>query len=301
MPQPARASVPRRLRPPRDRPVRGGGDERSTSLSPRSPPACWPARARPSRRCARRAMPSAASRISAGTTWATSRRVRRADLPEHVPSSIAALTPAPKPRPSRRHDAEPEVVAQQRAIAESFDAERSRPRPSAERRAEAEPAPSRVVARSGAGRRAAQRRGRAAGRAGQEGRLHAAPRRRAPSAPAPRHRGHRPLGAADRDRGARPIARRPFPKSKRWPSGFPPRAASEAEPEKAEAMNQDRLQGRRLDADRRDDDGRASAPSRTRCAASTTRSAPPARPTARPRSCTSRPRARCSGPARRRR
>lgn len=57
------------------------------------------------------------------------------DLPEHVPSSIAALTPAPKlakPVPSEvdgaapseaEEPAEPEVVAQQRAIAESFPAE----------------------------------------------------------------------------------------------------------------------------------------------------------------------------------
>ena len=37
-----------------------------------------------------------------------------AGLPEHVPSSIAALTPLPK-------SDEPPVVAQQRAIAESFD------------------------------------------------------------------------------------------------------------------------------------------------------------------------------------
>jgi len=37
-----------------------------------------------------------------------------AEQPEHVPSSIAALTPLPK-------TGEPEVVAQQRAIAESFD------------------------------------------------------------------------------------------------------------------------------------------------------------------------------------
>lgn len=46
------------------------------------------------------------------------------DLPEHVPSSISALTPAPKlPRDEAQAD-EPEVVAQQRAIAESFpDAE----------------------------------------------------------------------------------------------------------------------------------------------------------------------------------
>ncbi len=41
-----------------------------------------------------------------------------AALPEHVPSSIAALTPAP--RPARE---EPPVVAQQRAIQESFDGE----------------------------------------------------------------------------------------------------------------------------------------------------------------------------------
>jgi hypothetical protein len=42
------------------------------------------------------------------------------DLPEHVPSSISALTPAPKlPRDGAQAE-EPEVVAQQRAIAESF-------------------------------------------------------------------------------------------------------------------------------------------------------------------------------------
>jgi hypothetical protein len=40
------------------------------------------------------------------------------ELPEHVPSSIAALTPAPK-HPAQEVP-EPEVVAQQRAIAESF-------------------------------------------------------------------------------------------------------------------------------------------------------------------------------------
>lgn len=49
------------------------------------------------------------------------------DLPEHVPSSIAALTPAPKLAKAAPSDAEepaePEVVAQQRAIAESFPAE----------------------------------------------------------------------------------------------------------------------------------------------------------------------------------
>ncbi len=42
------------------------------------------------------------------------------ELPEHVPSSISALTPAPKlPRGDETAE-EPEVVAQQRAIAESF-------------------------------------------------------------------------------------------------------------------------------------------------------------------------------------
>ena len=41
-----------------------------------------------------------------------------AEAPEHVPSSIAALTPAPKPLVD-----EPSVVAQRRAIAESFDGE----------------------------------------------------------------------------------------------------------------------------------------------------------------------------------
>lgn len=53
------------------------------------------------------------------------------DAPEHVPSSIAALTPAPRhigpvetAETSEPAEAvEPEVVAQQRAIAESFEAE----------------------------------------------------------------------------------------------------------------------------------------------------------------------------------
>jgi hypothetical protein len=48
------------------------------------------------------------------------------DLPEHVPSSISALTPAPKlPRGDEpvEQPGEPEVVAQQRAIAESFPPE----------------------------------------------------------------------------------------------------------------------------------------------------------------------------------
>ena len=49
------------------------------------------------------------------------------DPPEHVPSSIAALTPAPrhgKPVPGDAEASEePEVVAQQRAIAESFETE----------------------------------------------------------------------------------------------------------------------------------------------------------------------------------
>ena len=53
------------------------------------------------------------------------------DLPEHVPSSIAALTPAPRHAKPVLSDAaggvegaeEPEVVSQQRAIAESFETE----------------------------------------------------------------------------------------------------------------------------------------------------------------------------------
>lgn len=44
------------------------------------------------------------------------------ELPEHVPSSIAALTPAPK-HPAPADSPEPEVIAQQRAIAESFEPE----------------------------------------------------------------------------------------------------------------------------------------------------------------------------------
>ena len=44
-------------------------------------------------------------------------------LPEHVPSSISALTPAPKLPRSGEPVEEPDVVAQQRAIAESFPPE----------------------------------------------------------------------------------------------------------------------------------------------------------------------------------
>jgi hypothetical protein len=68
------------------------------------------------------------------------------DLPEHVPSSIAALTPAPRHPKSAAEPVEPvepEVVAQQRAIAESFPAEVE-----AEAQAEAEeeaPTPPAVV------------------------------------------------------------------------------------------------------------------------------------------------------------
>ena len=49
------------------------------------------------------------------------------EMVEHVPSSISALTPAPKPF---RAEVEPlPVVAQQRAIAESFDVEEGEPAP----------------------------------------------------------------------------------------------------------------------------------------------------------------------------
>ncbi|TMJ18823.1 MAG: hypothetical protein E6G92_03055 [Alphaproteobacteria bacterium] len=44
------------------------------------------------------------------------------ELPEHIPSSIAALTPSPRGGGVAEPD-EPEVVAQQRAIAENFESE----------------------------------------------------------------------------------------------------------------------------------------------------------------------------------
>ena len=56
------------------------------------------------------------------------------ELPEHVPSSISALTPAPKS--AQPEATEPEVVAQQRAIAESYAAESH-----ADEEAEPEPEP----------------------------------------------------------------------------------------------------------------------------------------------------------------
>jgi hypothetical protein len=46
----------------------------------------------------------------------------QATPPEHVPSSIAALTPAPKPQESGQFNGTPVPVEQQRAIAESFGA-----------------------------------------------------------------------------------------------------------------------------------------------------------------------------------
>jgi len=74
------------------------------------------------------------------------------DLPEHVPSSIAALTPAPKLAKVEAKAEEPEVVAQQRAIAESFPPEQelepeAEPEQHAEVEAEAPPrhAPAQVV------------------------------------------------------------------------------------------------------------------------------------------------------------
>lgn len=52
-----------------------------------------------------------------------------APLPEHVPSSIAALTPAPK----LARIEEPAVAAQRRAIAESFDAIEAEEEPAPEK------------------------------------------------------------------------------------------------------------------------------------------------------------------------
>jgi hypothetical protein len=60
------------------------------------------------------------------------------DMPEHVPSSISALTPAPKS--AQPEAAEPEVVAQQRAIAESYAAEAA-----AEADPEPTPAPAEIA------------------------------------------------------------------------------------------------------------------------------------------------------------
>jgi len=76
------------------------------------------------------------------------------EMPEHVPSSISALTPAPRPAQPEPVEpvepAEPEVVAQQRAIAESFGAEsfaaEPAPAPDEPMPAPAEAAPAEIVA-----------------------------------------------------------------------------------------------------------------------------------------------------------
>ncbi|HYJ53569.1 MAG TPA: hypothetical protein VEW04_10405 [Allosphingosinicella sp.] len=58
------------------------------------------------------------------------------ELPEHVPSSIAALTPSPRGG-SAPDQEEPEVVAQQRAIAENYDYEEAEEAEEIEQEAEA--------------------------------------------------------------------------------------------------------------------------------------------------------------------
>ncbi len=172
-----------------------------------------------------------------------------AELPEHVPSSIAALTPAPKP--VRHADAdEPEVVAQQRAIAESFEQE---PEPVAEPELEPapRPAPAEIVrlprrtAPVATGRKAAFTL-----------RLDAEP----PFAAAARHRGHRPLGAADRHRRARRSARLHSRSRSAGRAGSRLGRETELKSEKARRDEQDRLQIRRLDRDRQHDDGRLHHP-----------------------------------------
>lgn len=64
-----------------------------------------------------------------------------ADVPEHVPSSIAALTPAPRHPQAEAEIPEPEVVAQQRAIAETFEPEDITEPAPVERAPEPAPAP----------------------------------------------------------------------------------------------------------------------------------------------------------------
>jgi hypothetical protein len=58
-----------------------------------------------------------------GPVQAPVEELEEEDLPEHVPSSISALTPAPKLPRTEEAAEEPDVVAQQRAIAESFPPE----------------------------------------------------------------------------------------------------------------------------------------------------------------------------------
>ena len=168
------------------------------------------------------------------------------DLPEHVPSSIAALTPAPKHR-----QAVPSEPRRRRA------ARRARGGRAAARHRRELPAPRSRPRPSRGGRRRGAGRGRAAAasapgasrpsRSGPQGRLHAAARRRAPSAPAARHRGHRPLGAADRDRRARRVARVHSRSRSAGRAGSRPPRRSGAEPRKGQRHEQDRLQDRRLD------------------------------------------------------
>ena len=74
------------------------------------------------------------------------------ELPEHVPSSISALTPAPKP--AQQEAPEPEVVAQQRAIAESFAAEAA-PAPADAAPAEVVALPRRSVPAAASGQKSA--------------------------------------------------------------------------------------------------------------------------------------------------
>ena len=221
-----------RLRPARGRPVREARDERSTALRL--------ALLRPARPQGRGQAGHAPAGLRPAWRFRGSRLERHGprspptelehDLPEHVPSSIAALTPAPKPDPPRE-----ERARGRRAAARHRRELRGRERRGrAKRRARTEERPRRRRSGQGAGpgRAAAQARRARRRRRRPQGRLHASARRRAPSAPAPRHRGHRPLGAADRDRARSTSCSPPFPKSKRWPSG------SRARPSQAELSQQ---------------------------------------------------------------
>ena len=209
------------------------------------------------------------------------------DLPEHVPSSIAALTPGRPSWPPRRakRSRSPRSVAQQRAIAESYP-----PEAEAEEEVEAELAPEPApiepqVARPRAHvvplpKRPAPRRSR---------RRAARPPSPCASTPSAICACGSPRAVTGRRRsrsspGRSTLCSRPFPNSKPWPSGPRPPRPGEAElnQRKGQRHEQDRLQDRRFDRHRRDDDDRVAAALRPRCAASA-RSGPTAATDRRPR------------------
>ena len=206
-------------------------DGANPSLSPRSRPACWRARARPARPCGRRASarcgggsledlgwndmgfeppkPAPADRDADhdafGEDFSSSRCAIRRPDPGRIRRSTTSRRKSPTASPCAESDEEVKKLDE--------TAEPMSPTPSAEQ-IDAARASRAVAARVHSAKVAApapalrpRRAPRAARRKQGQGRLHAAARSRPAPEIAPGLRGPRPLGPANRDRRARSAAR----------------------------------------------------------------------------------------------